>query len=188
MLSLNPQPRIHGICPLTAVPFREDGSVDYAQFDRLIGSLMKTGVNGIGLFGVVSEFYKLTDAEKTELAHRMLTDAIVADPELNTSVALITDGRFSGATGGACIGHISPEAASGGPLAYVHTGDIIAYDIPNRTLDLVGIDGTECGAEQAAKILQQRSKTEDLVPRPPRKGLYQRYTSLALSAMEGAGY
>lgn len=72
MLSLNPQPRIHGICPLTAVPFREDGSVDYAQFDRLIGSLMKTGVNGIGLFGVVSEFYKLTDAEKSELAHRML--------------------------------------------------------------------------------------------------------------------
>lgn len=78
----------------------------------------------------------------------MLTDAIVADPDLNTSVALITDGRFSGATGGACIGHISPEAASGGPLAYVHTGDIIAYDIPNRTLDLVGIDGVgvRCGA------------------------------------------
>ena len=71
---------------------------------------------------------------------------------------------------------------------YDENGDIIAYDIPNRTLDLVGIDGTECGAEQAAKILQQRSKTEDLVPRPPRKGLYQRYTSLALSAMEGAGY
>lgn len=118
----------------------------------------------------------------------MLTDAIVADPDLNTSVALITDGRFSGATGGACIGHISPEAASGGPLAYVHTGDIIAYDIPNRTLDLVGIDGVECGVEQATKTLQERSRTEELVPRPPRKGLYRRYTSLALSAMEGAGY
>lgn len=72
MLSLNLQSRIRGICPLAAVPFQEDGSVDYAQFDRLIRSFLKTGVNGIGLFGVVSEFYKLTDVEKTELAHRML--------------------------------------------------------------------------------------------------------------------
>ena len=70
----------------------------------------------------------------------------------------------------------------------MHTGDIIAYDIPNRTLDLVGIDGVECGVEQATKTLQERSRTEELVPRPPRKGLYRRYTSLALSAMEGAGY
>ena len=118
----------------------------------------------------------------------MLTDAIVADPDLNATTALITDGRFSGATGGACIGHISPEAASGGPLAYVHTGDIIAYDIPNRTLNLVGIDGVECGAEEAAKVLAQRAQKEEIVPRPPRKGLYRRYTTHALSAMEGAGY
>ena len=92
------------------------------------------------------------------------------------------------APGGACIGHISPEAASGGPLAYVHTGDIIAYDIPNRTLNLVGIDGVECGAEKAAKVLAQRAQEEEIVPRPPRKGLYRRYTTHALSAMEGAGY
>ena len=118
----------------------------------------------------------------------MLTDAIVADPALNATTALITDGRFSGATGGACIGHISPEAATGGPLAYVHTGDIIAYDIPNRTLNLLGIDGVECGAEEAAKVLEQRAKEEEIVPRPPRKGLYRRYATHALSAMEGAGY
>lgn len=118
----------------------------------------------------------------------MLTDAIVADPDLNATTALITDGRFSGATGGACIGHISPEAASGGPLAYVHSGDIISYDIPNRSIDLVGIDGVECGAEEAAEALERRAAAEPLVPRPPRKGLYLRYTSSALSAMEGAGY
>lgn len=47
MLSLNLQSRIRGICPLAAVPFQEDGSVDYAQFDRLIRSFLKTGVNGI---------------------------------------------------------------------------------------------------------------------------------------------
>ena len=104
----------------------------------------------------------------------MLTDAIVADPALNATTALITDGRFSGATGG--------------PLAYVHTGDIIAYDIPNRTLNLLGIDGVECGAEEAAKVLEQRAKEEEIVPRPPRKGLYRRYATHALSAMEGAGY
>src|SRR5271155_1832142 len=55
---------------------------------------------------------------------------------LGESVALITDGRFSGATPGACIGHISPEAAAGGPIALVQEGDIIHIDIPNRRLDL----------------------------------------------------
>lgn len=72
MLSFNQKERIRGICPLTAVPFRKDGTVDYEQFDQLIEYLMKTGVNGIGLFGVVGEFYKLADDEKINLARRML--------------------------------------------------------------------------------------------------------------------
>jgi dihydroxy-acid dehydratase len=55
---------------------------------------------------------------------------------LGEQVALITDGRFSGATRGACIGHVSPEAAAGGPIAFVHPGDIIHIDIPGRRLDL----------------------------------------------------
>jgi dihydroxy-acid dehydratase len=55
---------------------------------------------------------------------------------LGESVALITDGRFSGGTRGACVGHVSPEAAAGGPIALVHPGDIIVLDIPNRRLDL----------------------------------------------------
>ena len=55
---------------------------------------------------------------------------------LGESVALVTDGRFSGATRGACIGHVSPEAAAGGPIAFVQPGDIISIDIPNRKLDL----------------------------------------------------
>jgi dihydroxy-acid dehydratase len=55
---------------------------------------------------------------------------------LGESVCLITDGRFSGATRGACIGHVSPEAAAGGPIALVQEGDIIHIDIPNRRLDL----------------------------------------------------
>jgi dihydroxy-acid dehydratase len=55
---------------------------------------------------------------------------------LGESVALITDGRFSGATRGACIGHISPEAAAGGPIALIEPGDTISIDIPARTLTL----------------------------------------------------
>jgi dihydroxy-acid dehydratase len=56
---------------------------------------------------------------------------------LGESVALLTDGRFSGATRGACIGHVSPEAAAGGPIGLVHPGDTIAIDIPNRKLELM---------------------------------------------------
>jgi dihydroxy-acid dehydratase len=55
---------------------------------------------------------------------------------LGESVCLITDGRFSGATRGACIGHISPEAAAGGPIALIEPGDTISIDIPNRRIDL----------------------------------------------------
>ena len=74
----------------------------------------------------------------------MTTEAIVCDEKLNGTVSLVTDGRFSGATRGAAIGHVSPEAASGGPLAFIETGDIIAYSVKNRTLDVVGIAGAEC--------------------------------------------
>lgn len=117
----------------------------------------------------------------------MTTEAIVCDEMLNGTVALVTDGRFSGATRGAAIGHVSPEAAAGGPLAFLETGDIIAYSVENRTLDIVGIDGRECPPEEVERILAERSR-QGIVPRPPRKGLYKRYTSHALSAMQGAGY
>ncbi len=117
----------------------------------------------------------------------MTTEAIVCDEELNGEVALITDGRFSGATRGAAIGHVSPEAAAGGPLAFVEDGDILAYSVKNRSLDIVGIRGEEKSPEEIEEILQERRKA-GLLPRPERKGLLKRYTSHALSAMEGAGY
>ena len=117
----------------------------------------------------------------------MTTEAIVCDEELNGEVALITDGRFSGATRGAAIGHVSPEAAAGGPLAFVEDGDILAYSVINRSLDIVGIRGEEKSPEEIEEILQERRKA-GILPRPERKGLLKRYTSHALSAMEGAGY
>ena len=60
--------------------------------------------------------------------------ASIAGMGLSESVALITDGRFSGATRGPCIGHVSPEAATGGPIGLVKDGDIIEIDVPNRKL------------------------------------------------------
>lgn len=117
----------------------------------------------------------------------MTTEAIVCDEELNGEVALITDGRFSGATRGAAIGHVSPEAAAGGPLAFVEDGDLLAYSVKNRSLDIIGTRGEEKSPEEIEEILQERRKA-GILPRPERKGLLKRYTSHALSAMEGAGY
>ncbi len=117
----------------------------------------------------------------------MTTEAIVCDERLNGTVALITDGRFSGATRGAAIGHISPEAARGGLIAFIEDGDIIEYDVEARTLNVVGINGKEMPIEQVNEILTERSR-RGIIPRPARRGLFGRYTRSAESAMEGAGY
>ncbi|MBW2558289.1 MAG: dihydroxy-acid dehydratase [Deltaproteobacteria bacterium] len=100
----------------------------------------------------------------------------IAGMGLDTSVALLTDGRFSGGTRGAAIGHISPEAADGGPIGLVREGDRIAIDIPNKTIELK-ISDEEMGA---------RRKTH--VPRPPaiRHGYLGRYAKMVTSASTGA--
>ena len=116
----------------------------------------------------------------------MTTEAIVCDERINGSVALITDGRFSGASRGAAIGHVSPEAASGGPIAFIEDGDLISYSVKDRTINLTGIHGVPCTLEEADKVLAERAKA-GILPREPRKGFYKLYTDHALSAMKGAG-
>ena len=116
------------------------------------------------------------------------TEAIVNDKRLDGSVSLVTDGRFSGATSGAAIGHVSPEAASGGPIAFVKTGDIIEYNIENRSINVVGIEGKECSEEEVQAAFEKRKKEEGIIPRPKRTGLFKRYTEHASSAMKGASY
>jgi len=97
---------------------------------------------------------------------------------LGDSVALVTDGRFSGATRGAAIGHVSPEAAAGGPLGLVAEGDTIAIDIPGGRLDLVGVDIAELTRRKAA----WERPASKAVP-----GSYlDRYSRLVTSAMTGA--
>ena len=96
----------------------------------------------------------------------LVPTATISGMGLSESVALITDGRFSGATRGPCIGHVEPEAAEGGPIAVVNDGDIITIDIPNRLLNL------ELTAQEIAKRL------EAWKPKPPRvtKGYLSRYS------------
>jgi len=95
---------------------------------------------------------------------------------LGESVALVTDGRFSGGTRGACIGHVSPEAAVGGPIALVNPGDIVHIDIPNRTIR-VELSEAELAKRKAA-----------WKPRPPRitYGCLAKYAAMATSADTGA--
>ena len=102
-------------------------------------------------------------------------------------MALITDGRFSGGTKGAAIGHVSPEAAAGGPLAFVEEDDIIAYSTIDRTINVVGLKGIKAPAHEIVAALELRAEA-GIIPRPVRKGVLGRYTRYALSAMQGAGY
>ena len=115
------------------------------------------------------------------------TEAIASDPELGASIALITDGRFSGASKGPAIGHVSPEAAVGGPIALVEEGDLIRIDIPKRVLAIVGITGEPKTPEEVDAVLAKRRAAWK--PRPPKydHGVLKFYTEHAVSAIDG-GY
>lgn len=117
----------------------------------------------------------------------MTTEAICCDQALNGKVSLITDGRFSGATRGAAIGHVSPEAACGGPIAYIETGDLISYNIENKTIDIAGIDGQQMDAARIEEIMEKRKAAKPIKIRTY-TGVLRRYTENADSAMKGAGY
>ena len=115
------------------------------------------------------------------------TEAISSDPGLGKSIALITDGRFSGASKGPAIGHVSPEAADGGPIALVEEDDLIRIDIPARVLEIIGVKGRELPPEEIDKILEERRA--NLKPREPKykKGVLKIYSEHAVSPMKG-GY
>ena len=115
----------------------------------------------------------------------MTTEAIASDSELSKSIALITDGRFSGASRGPCIGHVSPEASSGGEIALIEEGDLIELSLKNRSLNLVGTEGKRRTPEEIESILaQRRNRWEQPKPRYT-KGALGLYTKLAVSAMKG---
>lgn len=114
------------------------------------------------------------------------SEAISSDKELGKTIALITDGRFSGASTGPVIGHCSPEAQAGGPIALVEEGDLIHLDVENRILEIVGVNGVEKTPEEIDEILAERKKSWQ--PKPPKykSGSLRLFSELAVSPMKGA--
>ena len=115
------------------------------------------------------------------------TEAISSDKTLGKSVALITDGRFSGASTGPAIGHVSPEAADGGPIALVEENDLIHIDVPNRKLEIVGICGEPRTPAEMDEILAQRKAAWKPKDSKYPSGVLKLFSQHAVSPMEG-GY
>ena len=114
------------------------------------------------------------------------SEAISSDKELGKSIALITDGRFSGASTGPVIGHCSPEAVDGGPIALVEEGDLIEIDVKERKLNIIGIAGERKSMEEIDAILKDRR--QNWKPREPKykKGVLRLFSLHAASPMKGA--
>ena len=114
------------------------------------------------------------------------SEAISSDKELGKSIALITDGRFSGASTGPVIGHCSPDAQAGGPSARVEEGDLIHLNVKERVLEIVGVKGERKTPEEIDAILAERKKHWQ--PKPPKytRGVLRLFSDLAASPMKGA--
>ena len=114
------------------------------------------------------------------------SEAISSDKELGKSIALITDGRFCGASTGPVIGHYSPEAVDGGPIALVEEGDLIEIDVKERKLNIIGIAGERKSMEEIDAILKERR--QNWKPREPKykKGVLRLFSLHAASPMKGA--
>ena len=115
------------------------------------------------------------------------SEAISSDRELGKSIALITDGRFSGASTGPSIGHVSPEAAVGGPIALVEEGDLIHISIPERRLDIIGIHGQRKTPQEIDDILSRRRTAWKPHPSKYKNGVLKLFSEHAVSPMDG-GY
>ncbi len=114
------------------------------------------------------------------------SEAISSDKELGKSIALITDGRFSGASTGPVIGHCSPEAQDGGPIALVEENDLIELDIKSRKLAIVGINGVRRTPDEIDAILVERKKSWKPKISKYKKGVLRLFSEHAVSPMKGA--
>lgn len=114
------------------------------------------------------------------------SEAISSDKELGRSIALITDGRFSGASTGPVIGHCSPEAVDGGPIALVEEGDLIEIDVPARKLNIIGIHGERKSMEEIDAVLKERRKNWKKRELKYKNGVLRLFSQHAASPMKGA--
>ena len=114
------------------------------------------------------------------------SEAISSDKELGRSIALITDGRFSGASTGPVIGHCSPEAQAGGPIALVEEDDLIEIDLPGRRLNIVGVRGERKTPAEIDAVLARRRAAWKPRPRRYKRGVLRLFSEHAASPMKGA--
>jgi dihydroxy-acid dehydratase len=111
---------------------------------------------------------------------------ISSDPTLNTTTALVTDGRYSGAMRGPSVGHVAPEALEGGPIALLEDNDLIEINIPERRLAIVGVQGEHLPDHQVESVLAERRR--HWTPQPPRhsNGILSLYARVARGTSDGA--
>jgi dihydroxy-acid dehydratase len=111
---------------------------------------------------------------------------LASDPALNHTTAIVTDGRYSGAMSGPCIGHVAPEAIEGGPIALVEEHDLIELNVPERRLAVVGVDGRPRPEDEMTEILATRRAKWSA--RPPRhtRGILALYEHISSDASHGA--
>ena len=114
------------------------------------------------------------------------SEAISSDKDLGASIALITDGRFSGASTGPVIGHVSPEAAKGGPIGLVEEGDLIEINIPEKRLNIIGINRQKCSKEKVEKTLEARRKNYKKREPKYKRGAIKILMEHSVSPMRGA--
>ena len=114
------------------------------------------------------------------------SEAISSDKELGRSIALITDGRFSGASTGPVIGHCSPDAADGGPIALVEEGDLIEIDVMGRSLNIIGIHGEKKTPEEIDAVLKERRRAWKARDSRYKSGALRLFREHAVSPMKGA--
>lgn len=115
-----------------------------------------------------------------------LSELIASDPVLAATTALLTDGRFSGASRGPCIGYAYPEAIDGGPMAFVQERDLIRIDIPNRSLDVVGLQGQPADRQAVETAFLDRRQLWS-APALAHRGALAQYAALATPALHGGG-
>src|SRR5215475_1842499 len=114
------------------------------------------------------------------------TAILSADPGLNSTTAIVTDGRYSGAMRGPCIGHVAPEALDGGPIALVKDNDLIEINAPERRLAIVGVNGEHRPGDEIEEILAQRRSIWK-APRPRHStGILSLYSRVARGTSDGA--
>jgi dihydroxy-acid dehydratase len=113
------------------------------------------------------------------------TAIIAADPALSHTTAVVTDGRYSGAAKGPAVGHVTPEALDGGPIALVEEGDLIEIHVPERRLDIVGVEGRRVEPREVDTLLERRRSRWIAPPARHSSGILSLYARVARGSAAG---